>query len=67
MSTQNTNMKETEGFNFNWKGTLKWVAITGVIGAAYYLGKKQGAKQEALKHQVVSEPVVTTTVETPEI
>ena len=64
----NTNQeKETMEFKFNWKGTLKWVAITGVIGAAYYLGKKQGAKQEALKHQVVSEPVVTTTVETPEI
>ena len=67
MSTQNTNMKETEGFNINWKGTLKWVAITGVIGAAYYFGKKQGAKQEALKHVSASVQVQPTTVETPEI
>ena len=63
--TQNTENKE--GFKFNWKGTLKWTVVGGVIIGAYYLGKKQGAKQEALKHQVVSEPVAVNTVETPEI
>lgn len=67
MSTQNTNMKETEGFAINWKGVLKYTVIAGVVAGAYYFGKKQGAKAEAAKHQVVSEPVVTTTVETPEI
>lgn len=66
MSTQNQN-QETMEFKFNWKGTLKWVAITGVVAGAYYLGKKQGAKAEALKHQVVAEPVAVNTVETPEI
>ena len=66
MSTQNTNMENKEGFAINWKGVAKWTVVAGVIGAAYYFGKKKGAKEEALKHQVV-EPVVTTTVETPEI
>lgn len=66
MSTQNTNMKETEGFNINWKGIAKWTVISGVVVGAYYLGKKHGAAKEATKH-VVAEPVVTTTVETPEI
>lgn len=66
MSTQNTNMKETEGFAINWKGVAKWTVIAGVIGAAYYVGKKQGAKAEAAKH-VVAEPVTVNTVETPEI
>ena len=64
MSTQNT--KETMEFNINWKGIAKYTVIAGLIGGAYYYGKKVGAKQEALKHQV-AEPVVTTTVETPEI
>lgn len=67
MSTQNTNMKETEGFAINWKGVAKWTVVAGgVIGAAYYFGKKQGAKQEAAKH-VVPVEVQPTTVETPEI
>lgn len=54
-------------FSINWMGVLKYTVIAGVIGGAYYLGKKAGAKQEALKHQIVSEPVATTTVETSEI
>ena len=64
MSTQNTNVKE-EGFNINWKGIAKWTVIGGVIVGAYYVGKKQGAKQEALKHQVSVEvqPVVQETSE----
>ena len=66
MSTQNTNVKE-EGFNINWKGIAKWTAIAGVIGAAYYVGKKQGAKAEALKHVSTTVQVQPTTVETPEI
>lgn len=65
MSTQNT--KETMEFNINWKGIAKWTVIGGVVVGAYYLGKKQGMKQEALKHQVISEPVAVNTVETPEI
>ena len=65
MSTQNT--KETMEFNINWKGIAKWTVVAGVVGAAYYFGKKQGMKQEALKHVTTTEPVVTTTVETPEI
>ena len=66
MSTQNQN-QETEGFNINWKGIAKWTAIAGCVAGAYYFGKKQGMKQEALKHQVISEPVTVNTVETPEI
>ena len=66
MSTQNTNMKETEGFAINWKGVAKWTVIGGVIVGAYYLGKKQGAKAEAMKHQVSVE-VQPTIQETPEI
>lgn len=63
----NTNQeKETMEFKFNWKGTLKWVAITGVVAGAYYLGKKQGMKQEALKHITTTE-VQPVAVETPEI
>lgn len=61
-----TNQKETMEFKINWKGTLKWVAITGVVAGAYYLGKKHGAAKEAAKHVVPVEPVVNT-VETPEI
>ena len=53
-------------FKINWVGVAKWTVVAGMIGGAYYLGKKAGAKAEAMKHQVV-EPVVTTTVETPEI
>lgn len=64
MSTQNT--KETMEFNINWKGIAKWTVIGGVVVGAYYLGKKQGAKAEALKH-VVPVEVQPTTVETPEI
>ena len=59
--------QENKEFKINWTGVIKYTVIAGVIGAAYYVGKKQGAKQEALKHQTVSQPVVTTTVETPEI
>jgi len=66
MSTQNTNMKEAEGFNINWKGIAKWTAIAGCVAGAYYFGKKQGMKAEAAKHVVPVEPVVNT-VETPEI
>ena len=65
--TQNTNMKETEGFNINWKGIAKWTVISGVVVGAYYLGKKHGAAKEAAK-QIVAETAVTpVTVETPEI
>jgi len=53
-----TNQKETEGFNINWKGIAKWTVVGGVIVGAYYLGKKQGMKQEALKHQVVETPEI---------
>ena len=63
--TQNTENKE--GFKFNWKGTLKWTAIAGCVAGAYYLGKKQGMKQEALKHVSTTVQVQPTTVETPEI
>ena len=66
MSTQNQNMKETEGFAINWKGVAKWTVISGVVVGAYYLGKKHGAAKEAAKHVVPVEPVVNT-VETPEI
>ena len=64
----NTNQeKETMEFKVNWMGVLKYTVITGVVVGAYVYGKKVGAKQEALKHQVVSEPVTVNTVETPEI
>lgn len=53
-------------FKINWMGVLKYTVIAGVVAGAYYYGKKQGAKAEAVKHQVV-EPVETTTVETSEI
>ena len=66
MTNQNQE-KETEGFAINWKGVAKWTVIGGVIVGAYYVGKKQGAKAEAMKHQVVSEPIAVNTVETPEI
>ena len=66
MSTQNTNM-EKEGFNINWMGVLKYTVITGVVVGAYVYGKKQGAKQEALKHVSTTVQVQPTTVETPEI
>ena len=56
MTTQNTNMKE-ETFNINWVGVAKWTVIAGCVAGAYYYGKKQGAKAEALKHQVAMEPV----------
>jgi hypothetical protein len=59
--------KENKEFKINWMGVAKYTVIAGVIGAAYYVGKKQGAKQEALKHVSTTQPVVTTTVETPEI
>ena len=59
--------QENKEFNINWKGAIKWTVVAGVIVGAYYVGKKQGAKQEALKHQVVAEPVTVNTVETPEI
>ena len=66
--TQNQNMKETEGFAINWKGIAKWTVIGGVVVGAYYFGKKQGAKQEALKHVSATETTVTpVAVETPEI
>ena len=58
---------ENKEFKINWTGVIKYTVIAGVIGAAYYVGKKQGAKQEALKHVSTTQPVVTTTVETPEI
>lgn len=52
-------------FSINWMGVLKYTLIAGVIGGAYYLGKKQGAKAEAAKHIVAEvQPVVQ---ETPEI
>lgn len=54
-------------FKVNWMGVLKYTVITGVVVGAYYFGKKKGAKEEALKHQVVAEPVTVNTVETPEI
>ena len=63
--TQNTNM-EKEGFNINWMGVLKYTVIAGVVAGAYYVGKKQGAKQEALKH-ISTEPVNTVVQETSEI
>ena len=59
--------QENKEFKINWTGVIKYTVIAGVIGAAYYVGKKQGAKQEALKHVSTTQPVVTTTVETPEI
>ena len=59
--------KETEGFNINWTGVIKYTVIAGVIGAGYYVGKKQGAKQEALKHVSATVQVQPTTVETSEI
>ena len=65
MSTQNT--KETMEFNINWKGIAKWTVVGGVIVGAYYLGKKQGMKQEALKHVSTTVEVQPVAVETPEI
>lgn len=59
--------KETEGFNINWTGVIKYTVIAGVIGAAYYVGKKQGAKAEAMKHQVASVQVQPVAQETSEI
>ena len=58
--------KEVKEFKINWVGVAKYTVIAGVVAGAYYLGKKHGAAKEAAKH-VVAEPVVTTTVETPEI
>lgn len=63
--TQNTENKE--GFAINWKGVAKWTVIGGVIVGAYYLGKKQGVKQEALKHVSAEVQPVAVPVETPEI
>ena len=67
MTNQKETMKETEGFNINWMGVLKWTVVGGVVVGAYYVGKKQGAKQEALKHVSTTVEVQPTTVETPEI
>jgi len=50
---------ENKEFKINWMGVAKYTVIAGVIGAAYYVGKKQGAKQEALKHVSVTQPVAT--------
>ena len=58
--------KEKE-FKINWMGVAKWTIVGGVVVGAYYVGKKQGAKQEALKHVAVSEPVAVNAVETSEI
>ena len=46
-------------FKINWVGVAKYTVVAGLIGAAYYFGKKQGMKQEAAKHQVIAEPVAT--------
>lgn len=59
--------QENKEFKINWVGVAKYTVIAGVIAGAYYYGKKQGAKQEALKHVSTTQPVATTTVETPEI
>ena len=57
-----TNQKqmETEEFRINWAGVAKWTIVAGLIGGAYYYGKKQGIKQEASKHQVAIEPISAT-------
>ena len=62
-----TNQKETMEFKINWVGVAKWTVVAGMIGGAYYLGKKAGAKQEAAKHVTATVQVQPTTVETPEI
>jgi hypothetical protein len=57
--------KENKEFKINWVGVAKYTVIAGVIAGAYYLGKKQGMKAEAMKHQVNVEvqPVVQETSE----
>lgn len=52
-------------FSINWMGVLKYTVIAGVVAGAYYVGKKQGAKAEALKH--VSTEVQPVAQETSEI
>ena len=59
--------QENKEFKINWVGVAKYTVIAGLIGRAYYFGKKQGAKQEALKHVSTTVQVQPTTVETPEI
>lgn len=54
-------------FKINWTGVIKWTVVAGMIGGAYYFGKKQGMKQEAMKHVTSVEPVTVNTVEIPEI
>ena len=58
--------KENKEFNINWMGVLKWTVVGGVVVGAYYVGKKAGAKQEALKHTTV-EVQPTVVQETSEI
>lgn len=58
--------QENKEFKINWTGVIKYTVITGVVVGAYYYGKKQGAKQEALKHITTTE-VQPVAVETPEI
>ena len=58
--------QENKEFKINWVGVAKYTVIAGVIAGAYYVGKKQGAKQEAMKH-VTSVEVQPTVQETPEI
>ena len=59
--------QENKEFKINWMGVAKWTVVAGLIGTAYYVGKKQGAKAEALKHVSATVQVQPTTVETPEI
>lgn len=59
--------QENKEFKINWVGVLKWTVVGGVVVGAYYVGKKQGAKAEALKHVSTTVEVQPTTVETPEI
>ena len=59
--------KENKEFKINWMGVAKYTVIAGLIGGAYYYGKKVGAKQEAAKHVTATVQVQPTTVETPEI
>ena len=54
-------------FKINWMGVAKLTVVAGMIGGAYYLGKKAGAKAEAAKHITTTVEVQPTTVETPEI
>ena len=58
--------KENKEFKINWTGVIKWTVVGGVVVGAYYLGKKQGAKAEAMKHITTTE-VKPVAVETPEI